>query len=395
MKKVLIILGIFLLILAVLGLIGGNFLKKFVNAPFLIPPANNLAKQLTDAKTGALPNIPLTIPEGYEIGVFANDLNNPRVLQFSPNGTLVASLMRGGKVVALPDKDSNGEAEMKVLLEDLDLPHGIAFHNGKLFVAEVSKVVRYNFNEETLTASLDKELFKLPGGGRHYTRSLAIDTAGNLYVSLGSRCDTCVESDPFIAKVLISDTEGKAPRVFSDGLRNAVYITLNPTTDEVWVTEMGRDFLGDNVPPDEINILQDNGHYGWPFCYGNKVWDESFGQRNQAFCNTTISPFYEIPSHSAPLGLTFIDSPQMPEDWQGDLLVSYHGSWNRSEPTGYKVVRIDTEGTPREHDFITGFLDSSGTTLGRPTGLAFDTEGSLYIADGNSGAVYKLIKSSD
>lgn len=394
MKKVLILLGILLVIFLIVGFLGINYFTKYVNAPFLIPPSKNIAQQLISAKIGSQPDIPLSLPYGYEIGVFVDNIENPRELKFSPGGTLVASLMKGGKVVALPDSDNNGVAEVKVLLEDLNLPHGIAFHNDKLFVAEVDKVVRYNFDEKSLKATFDKKLFDLPAGGRHFTRSLAVDKSGNLYVSLGSRCDTCIESDPFIAKVLISDIEGKTPQVYSDGLRNAVYLTTNPFTDEVWATEMGRDFLGDNLPPDEINIIK-KGNYGWPFCYGDKIWDKTFGERNQAFCNTTIAPFYQIPAHSAPLGITFIDSPQMPKEWQGDLLVSYHGSWNRSVPTGYKIVRINTEGTPQEQDFITGFLDSSGRTLGRPTGLTFDRDGSLYIADGNSGAVYKLIKSSE
>jgi len=394
MKKTLVAVGIIILILIIGAILLIPVIRQYVNAPFLIPPRNNLAEQIINAKTGQQPNIPLTIPEGYEIGVFADNITNPRVLQFSPGGTLLASLMRDGKVVALPDRDNNGEAETKILLEGLNLPHGLAFYEGKLFVAEVDKVVRYTFNEETLTTTVDKKLFSLPAGGRHYTRSIVFDRNGNLYISLGSRCDTCIEDHPFIATVIVSDAEGRQPRVFSEGLRNSVYLTLHPETGEVWATEMGRDFLGDNLPPDEINILKE-GHYGWPFCYGNKVWDRQFGERNQAFCNTTIAPFYEIPAHSAPLGLTFINSPQMPDDWQGDLLVSYHGSWNRSDPTGYKIVRIDTEGTPQEHDFITGFRDSSGETLGRPTGLAFDEEGSLYIADGNSGAVYKLVKRSN
>lgn len=389
------ILLIVLGLLAVAFVFGSNFLKNNVNAPFLIPSSNNLVEQIINTKTGESPNISLSIPEGLQIGVFAKDLGNPRVLQFSPNGTLIASLMKQGEVVALPDKDKNGVAETKILLRNLKRPHGLAFYDKKLFVAEENRVVRYNFDENSLTVTFDKELFALPSGGRHYTRSMVFDRNGNLYLSLGSTCDVCVETKDFIATVIVSDVNGKTPRVFSRGLRNAVYLTLNPQSGKVWATEMGRDFLGDNIPPDEVNILEENGDFGWPYCYGNKVWDNNFGQKNQTFCNSTVSPFYQIPAHSAPLGLAFIDSFQLPDDWQGDLLVSYHGSWNRSIPTGYKIVRISTKGIPQEHDFITGFLDKDGKTLGRPAGLAFDKEGSLYIADDSSGAVYKLIKTPE
>jgi len=154
---------------------------------------------------------------------------------------------------------------------------------------------------------------------------------------------------------------------------------------------MGRDFLGDNKPPDEINIIEKDKHYGWPFCYGDQVYDPSLGQRDQAFCDTTIAPVYKIQAHSAPLGLTFIDSPIFPESWQGDLLVSYHGSWNRSTPVGYKVVHMNVEEgrITSEEDFLSGFLQGS-TALGRPVDMEFGSSGELYLSDDKSGAVYLI-----
>lgn len=360
--------------------------------PSIIPSTESLPEKiLTSQKVGSNPEAPLQIPEGFRIGVFATNLPGVRDLQFAPRGTLLASLPKEGRVVALPDKNNDGIADEAIdIVARLNKPHGIAFYDSKLFVAEENRVTRYRFDETNLTALPEEKLFDLPRGGRHTTRSIVFDKKGNMYVSLGSTCDTCIEREEFIGTVIISDSQGKKPQVFSRGLRNAVFLTLHPSTDQVWVTEMGRDFLGDDLPPDEVNILKENADFGWPFCYGDKVWDKSFGQRDQAFCNNTISPFYQIPAHSAPLGLTFIDSPQMSE-WQGDLLVAYHGSWNRSTPAGYKIVRITTGNDPQEHDFITGFLQG-GQALGRPVDLIFDPNGSLYISDDKAGAVYKMVR---
>jgi len=360
--------------------------------PAFLPNSKNLADEIAGQKVGKTPSIPLKIPDGFSIGVFAQETTGARDLQFTQRGTLLVSLMSKGEVIALPDKNNDGVAdEKKVILSGLKRPHGMAFYDGKLFVAEENKVVRYDFDEAGLTAILGKKLFDLPLGGRHYSRSLVFDTKGNLYVSIGSTCDTCVEKNAFISTVLISDGNGRSPRVFSKGLRNAVFLALKPGTDEVWATEMGRDFLGDETPPDEIDILSDGGNYGWPFCYGQGVVDKTQKEPSTGFCAGSKKPYYEIPAHSAPLGLAFVESSQFDDSIQGDLLVAYHGSWNRSTPTGYKIVKISTKGTPREEDFITGFIEGSSAS-GRPVDLTFDKAGSLYISDDKAGAVYKMIK---
>lgn len=291
-------------------------------------------------------------------------------MEFSPGGTLLVSVTSSGKVITL----KNGEA--KDLLRGLNNPHGLAFFNNKLYVAEERRIVRYIWDEQNLKASQDKVLFDLPPRGNHFTRSLVFDREGRLYVSIGSTCNVCNERDERYAAVLISDSEGNSPRVFAKGLRNAVFMALNPKTNEVWVTEMGRDFLGDNLPPDEINILKEGKDYGWPNCYGNKIPDTDFNQF--ADCSNTEPPIFEIPAHSAPLGLTF--------DPEGNLLVAYHGSWNRSVPTGYKIVKLKVDGNQitAAEDFL--------TTGGRPVDLIFDNSGNLYISDDKAQAVYVVSK---
>lgn len=163
----------------------------------------------------------------------------------------------------------------------------------------------------------------------------------------------------------------------------------------MWGTENSRDWLGDNAPPDGINIIRDGKNYGWPVCYGNKFHDKNFDPKGEqaTYCADTLAPIFEIQSHSAPLGLTFINSKQFPDSQQGDLLVAYHGSWNRTEPTGYKVVRLVVEGNQitKQEDFLTGFLQGSDAS-GRPVDLEFDKTGSLYISDDKANAVYKIVK---
>lgn len=410
MKKSLIYLFLFLIVIGsvfyVKNKIGDIRPLVFPPKPLPTTPVNQfpslLATPSSPSSVRELINSPLKLAGGFKIGIFKDGLGKPRDLQFTPDGTLLSSIPSSGTIVALPDRNLDGEADEVVdVLTKLDNPHGLAFYKGKLFVAEETKVTRYNFDEENLKATIEKKLFDLPAGGRHFTRSLVFNDKGELFVTIGSTCDVCLENHPWLAAIIKSDSEGNDPQLFAKGLRNAVFITINPQTQIPWVTEMGRDFLGDNLPPDEINIIEEGPstslrikNYGWPICYGNKIHDSNFDklQYIQDPCLNTQSPIFEIIAHSAPLGLTFINSPQFPDNWQGDLLVAYHGSWNRSTPIGYKVVRLDVEDDKvlGSSDFLTGFLDGS-QTYGRPVDLEFDKMGSLYISDDKAGTIYKII----
>lgn len=382
--------GLFIAIILFLGvfLLGFYLIRNNVGdiRPAILPPEDSSISQVNTMPV----DLPLSLPEGFSIGFYAQNLGGVRDLEFSPGGTLLASVTSGGKVIALTK--SNGNVEIKEVLSGLDRPHGIAFREGKLFVAEETRLARYNWDEQVLTASLDKVLFNLPSSeGGHFTRSIVFDNSGRLYISIGSTCNVCNEENPRHAAVLVTNAEGDNPQILAEGLRNSVFMAVNPATSEVWATEMGRDFLGDNLPPDEINILKEGEDYGWPDCYGSRVADRNFNPN--ANCANTEPSIFKIPAHSAPLGLTFINSPQFPDNWQGDLLVAYHGSWNRSVPTGYKIIRMNVEGDriTESEDFITGFLQNS-QALGRPVDLVFDQEGDLYISDDKRGAVYIVSK---
>jgi glucose/arabinose dehydrogenase len=374
-------------------------MMKFLLFAFFLFAVFVLALAISTSKNSVQPkptDTAFSVANGFTTALFAKDLDHPRDLQFSPGGTLLVSTPPNGKILALLDEDKDGFAETKKeILTKLNNPHGLAFYQGKLFVAEETKVVRYIWDEKALSAKLDKVLFELPVGGRHTTRTLAFKADGTMFVSIGSTCDVCFEQNPWHAAVIISNSEGSTPRVFAKGLRNAVFIKINAKTNELWGTEMGRDFLGDNAPPDEINIIKEGKDYGWPICYGNKIHDNKFDKNQYLLdpCLTSEAPLYALAAHSAPLGLSFIDSAIFPEDWQGDLLVALHGSWNSTKLVGYKIVRLKIEDNKvlTEEDFISNFVDEE-KILGRPVDLEFEASGHLYISDDKSGAIYLVRK---
>ena len=339
----------------------------------------------------------LKVPAGFHIAVFA-DAPHARQMVFSPSGVLLVTDMSDGTVLGFPDPEHRGHAERTVtVLSDLNAPHGITFHNGKLYVAEINAVRRYDWDESRLQASNGSKIADLPGsGGGHSTRTILFAN-GKMYVAVGSSCNVCVEDDKRRAAVSEFNEDGSGQHIFASGLRNAVGLTLSPKTNTVWTTDNGRDWLGDNLPPEEINDLgASGGNFGWPYCYGNRVPDRS--QSKDYDCSKTIAPKIEMQAHSAPLGLVFYDGNMFPAEYRGSLFVTFHGSWNRSVPTGYKVARIkfnskgEPEGPPE--DFISGWLrpgeTKKGVWMGRPVGMVVGPDGALYVSDDSSGEVYRV-----
>lgn len=226
-----------------------------------------------------------------------------------------------------------------------------------------------------------------------------------ILISVGSTCNVCEEADWRRSKILIANHDGSDLKEYADGLRNSVFMAIHPVTGEVWATEMGRDLLGDDIPPDEINIVQQGNNYGWPYCYGDKVHDQNFdpAEKKSKFCEQeSKKPQINLPAHSAPLGLAFFPEKGWPEEHWHDLLVAHHGSWNRTEPTGYKIVRYQLnekgqhENTTvkqelQPEDFINGWLTKEGA-LGRPVDIVIQPEGSIYISDDKAGVIYKVTR---
>jgi glucose/arabinose dehydrogenase len=341
----------------------------------------------------------LQLPDGFHISIFADNIDSARMLLFTPSGALLVSESGEGKVVALLDPKHSGKAARTVtVLEGLNEPHGLALYQGKLYVAENDRVRSYDWDESNLRASNPVKLADLPTGGGHSTRSILFH-GGKMYISAGSSCNVCIEKDPRRAAVSEYNPDGSGQRVFAKGLRNAVGIALNPKTDTIWVTVNGRDWLGDDLPPETIYDLGRNGgDAGWPYCYGDRIPDPNFTKPDDNRCASVLSPKVQMQAHSAPLGLAFYGGSQFPSDYRNNIFVAFHGSWNRSVPTGYKVVRVklDDKGQPvgGAQDFITGWLapgeTKKGRWMGRPVGIAFDNDGAMYLSDDVAAVVYRI-----
>jgi glucose/arabinose dehydrogenase len=339
----------------------------------------------------------LKAPSGFQVRVFA-EVPHPRMMAFSPGGVLLATDTTDGKILAFPDAKHSGRAEKTVTVAgDLNAPHGIAFQNGKLYVAETNQVRRYDWDESNLRATHSQVIAQLPKGGMHFTRTLLF-TNGKMYVAAGSDCNACEEEDKRRAAVSEFNEDGSDGHIFATGLRNAVGLALNPKTGTIWTTENGRDWLGDNLPPDEINDLgKSGGDFGWPSCYGDRTPDTSRSGAGAKRCESTFPPKVKLQAHSAPLGLAFYSGSMFPPEYRGDLFVALHGSWNRKTPTGYKLIRVklNDKGEPQgTEDFITGWLRPEetrrGVWMGRPVGLVVGPDGALYISDDSAGVIYRV-----
>lgn len=361
------------------------------------------------------PAAPLTVPEGFAATIYARDVAGARVVVRDPKGALVVSQTSQGKVVALPDLDGNGIAdEARTILQGLDRPHGLAFvcpESGNasadqdacvLYVAEEGAVKAYAYDADTYAASSPRTIATLPQeGGGHFTRTLLVHPDGErLLVSVGSSCNVCEEASPVRASVQAIDLATGRMSEFATGLRNTVFMAIDPVDGKVWGTDNGRDLIGDDIPPDEVNILEQGKDYGWPICYGQNIHDTDFDTRQYIRnpCEDKAPARLDLPAHSAALGLAFVPEEGWPDEWGNDLLVAYHGSWNRSEPTGYKVVRFDFfNGRMLQDqfstDFVTGFMPEGGDeddVIGRPAGLLAEPGGVVYLSDDYAGAIYRI-----
>ncbi|MBI2678998.1 MAG: PQQ-dependent sugar dehydrogenase [Candidatus Koribacter versatilis] len=339
----------------------------------------------------------LRVPDGFHISVVAETGNcGARFMAWSPGGTLLATCVDEGKVLALPGAQNGSAQRVATVLSDLDGPHGIAFHNGKLYIGESGQVTVFDWDEAGLRAANARKLVDLPRGGMHSTRTVLFFN-GKLYVSAGSDCNACAEKDPRRAAVMEFNEDGSGMRVFARGLRNSVGLAANPKANTIWATDNGIDWLGDDLPPDEVNELRAGGDYGWPYCYGDRVPNPQLGH-DAARCAGTIPPKIRLQAHSAPLGLAFGAGAMFPAAYRASVYVAFHGSWNRSVPTGYKVIRVplDAKGEPAgaAEDFVTGWLapgeTRKGKWMGRPVGVLFGADGSLFISDDASGHVYRV-----
>ena len=350
-----------------------------------------------DTVAGGVPALDgrLQVPAGFTVTRFATGLSGVRFMAIGPDGAVYASQPSLGRIVRLPDDNHDGVADREMtVVSDLRRPHGLAFHKGALWVANTDGVVRVSLAASGLASGAPVYVNHYASGGGHWTRTIVFGPDSAMYVSVGSSCNICVENSPDRAAVLRFDEDGNDKRVFASGLRNAVGLAVNPVTHALWASQNERDNIApdhEDVPPEEINILRDGGDYGWPYCYGNRLPNPEYHDAKR--CASTIAPALELPAHSAPLGMTFLDrATRFPAEYRGDLLLAYHGSWNRSTPTGAKIVRIHVkDGVPvSAENFITGWQLANGNRWGRPVDVVVAADGSVLVSDDIGGTIYRV-----
>ena len=329
----------------------------------------------------------LRLPPGFTISVFADKLQGVRYLTLGPGNAIYASQPGSGLIVKLTDANHDGVADSAIVVaQGLQGPFGIAFRGETMYVAEEGDVKRFDQpggNPVTIA--------RLPQGGGHSTRTILFGPDGKLYVAAGSSCNLCDERDSMRAAVTQFNPDGSGGRIFARGLRNSVGLAFNPTTGELWGGNNDRDNLGDDLPPEHINIIKDGRNYGWPECYLPGKANPEYGS---AKCADVEPPAIMVQAHSAPLGLAFYTGTQFPREYRGDAFVTLHGSWNRSIPTGAKVVRVEVDSSGRRavgvDDFIVGWQRPDGSRWGRPVGLLVLPDGSLLVSDDYGGKIWRV-----
>ena len=330
----------------------------------------------------------LRVPDGFKISIFAQNLQGVRYLTLGPFNEIYASQPASGLIVKVLDRNNDGVADSIVTVASgLSGPFGIAFRDDTMYVAEVRRVVKFEPRKSEPVSVISG----IPAGG-HSTRTILFGPVDNkLYLSVGSSCNLCDEGDSLRAAVSVFNRDGSGGRIFATGLRNTVGMAFNPATGELWGNNNDRDNLGDDIPPEHVNIIKDGRNYGWPRCYLPGKPNPEYGS---ADCSNVEPPAITVQAHSAPLGLAFYTGRQFPADYRGDALMTLHGSWNRTVPTGAKVVRIQVDSGGRRatgvDDFITGWQRPDGSRWGRPVGLLVLPDGSLLVSDDTGGKIWRV-----
>jgi glucose/arabinose dehydrogenase len=335
----------------------------------------------------------LTVPPGFGVSVFASDLAGARLMAVSPEGVLLVARRPRHEVIALPDEDKDGRAEPKVILTGLINAHSLAFKDGYLYVATTAAVMRVKWASGRPSGQPEK-FADLPSSSPalHLTRTINVGPDGRLYVSIGTACNVCVETDPRRTTIQVINAHGSM-KPYARGLHNAIGFDWDPGTGRLWADDTGQDNLGDDFPPDEINEIESGRHYGFPFLVGRHMPNEGQPELKDAApdvtTDTAVAPALELPAHSTGMDLRFYRGTQFPAPYRTALFLALHGSPRRT--TGYKVVRVVmNNGRPTGlEDFVTGWL-KEGIVTGRPAGLATGSDGALYVSDDAKGFIYRI-----
>lgn len=336
----------------------------------------------------------IILPPGFSISVYA-EVPNARSMCLGEKGTLFVANRSSDKVYAVVDANKDGVAEKRyVLAEGLNQPNGVAFRKGSLYVAEISRILRFDNIEDNLSTPPKAVVVydKLPTETHHGWKFIAFGPDDKLYVPVGAPCNICKKENPVYASICRMNPDGTGFEVFANGVRNTVGFDWHPQTKELWFTENGRDNLGDNVPADELNrAYKKDLHFGYPFCHQGDTPDPEFGKERN--CSEFEKPVQNLGPHVAALGMRFYTGNMFLPEYKNQIFIAEHGSWNRSEAIGYRVTlcRIDENGKALQYvPFARGWLQPNGDVLGRPVDVQFLPDGSMLISDDKNGAIYRV-----
>jgi glucose/arabinose dehydrogenase len=335
----------------------------------------------------------IKLPEGFRIDYYAKDVDNARSMALSESGILFVGTREEDKVYAVVDENKDGKADEVVeVASGLTSPNGVAIRNGDLYVAEISRVIKFPSIEQNFRNKPKPEVVndQFPTDAHHGWKYIAFGPDNKLYVPVGAPCNICDPEKPIYASITRMDPDGKNLEVYADGVRNTVGFDWHPETKHLYFTDNGRDMMGDNIPPDELNRATEKGqHFGYPYCHAGTISDPEFGKKHN--CNDYVKPVQNLHPHGGSLGMKFYTGNMFPEEYRNQIFIAQHGSWNRSEKIGYSVATVTTDanGQTTHKTFAEGWLEGQ-EDWGRPVDVLVMPDGSMLVSDDKNDAIYRI-----
>ena len=367
-----------------------NMMRGLLALMLILP---SVIAEYAIAKSRDIPLELINLPPGFKITVFAADIPHARSMVMSPDGILFVGTRRAGNVYAVLDRNKDYLAdEVVAIAKNLNMPNGVAFRNGSLYVAEVNRILRYD-NIEKRIHSPPKPVIvtdKFPNDRHHGWKYIAIGPDEKLYVPVGAPCNICEKDNAQYATIMRMNLDGSGMEIYSHGVRNTVGFDWHPQTNELWFTNNGRDWMGDDLPPDTLHHAPQKGlHFGFPYCHPGNIPDPKYGRKRN--CDTFAPPVMKLDAHVAPLGMKFYTGNMFPSRYQNQIFIAEHGSRNRSVPIGYRITLavFDNSNTARYQIFADGWLKNN-RAWGRPVDIIVINDGSLLISDDRAGVIYRI-----
>ncbi|HAT3892936.1 TPA: sorbosone dehydrogenase family protein [Legionella pneumophila] len=348
------------------------------------------------SSTGLGQDLPLNLlkyPAGFTVSIYAQPVVDAREMALGSKDIVFVGSRNAGKVYAvIPDKKNSHGTRVLTIASGLNMPNGVAFHQGSLYVAEVGRILRFDNIESNLNNPPKPTVIitKLPKEKAHGWRFISFGPDGRLYIGVGAPCNVCLMDDPHYATIMRMEANGQNLEVYAKGIRNTVGFDWDPIHHNLWFTDNGRDWLGDDLPPDELNVAPRKGmDFGFPYCYGKSTADPVYGKLHS--CSEFTPPVYEFPAHVAPLGMSFYTGKLFPSNYWGQIFISEHGSWNRSHKIGYQVItaKIKNNHVTEVKPFISGWLQGE-KAWGRPVDTLVMPDGALLISDDYANVIYRV-----